>query len=170
LVIGRPVIKFVAENRGCFSPSELAAVSSDVACGLSQNLLISIGSRIMLRKNLWTDAGLVNGALGYIAGVVFTDCDRTLPNYLLIEFDGYLGPPFLPEHPKVVPIPTFKGNLEHESKNCTRIQFPIVLAWAITIHKCQGMTLDKVVIDIGKKEMAAGLTLDICGNITCTTH
>jgi len=86
LVIGRPVIKFVAENRGCFSPSELAAVSSDVACGLSQNLLISIGSRIMLRKNLWTDAGLVNGALGYIAGVVFTDHDIMLPNYLLIEF------------------------------------------------------------------------------------
>ena len=158
MVIGHPVIKFVAENCRCFSPSELAAVSSDVACGLSQNLLISIGSRIMLRKNLWTDAGLVNGALGYIAGVVFTDCDRTLPNYLLIEFDGYLGPLFLPEHPKVVPIPTFKGDFEHESKNCTRIQFPIVLAWAITIHKCQGMTLDKVVIDIGKKEMAAGLT------------
>ena len=86
MVIGHPVIKFVAENCGCFSPSELAAVSSDVACGLSQNLLISIGSRIMLRKNLWTDAGLVNGALGYIAGVVFTDRDRMLPNYLLIEF------------------------------------------------------------------------------------
>ena len=86
MVIGHPVIKFVAENHGCFSLSELAAVSSDVACGLSQNLLISIGSRIMLRKNLWTDAGLVNGALGYIAGVVFTDHDIMLPNYLLTEF------------------------------------------------------------------------------------
>ena len=70
----------------------------------------------------------MNGALGYIAGVVFTDRDRTLPNYLLIEFDGYLGPLFLPEHPKVVPIPTFKGDFEHESKNCTHIQFLIVLA------------------------------------------
>ena len=157
MVIGHPVIKFVAENCGCFSPSELAAVSSDVACGLSQNLLISIGSRIMLRKNLWTDAGLVNGALGYIAGVVFTDCDRMLPNYLLIEFDGYLGPLFLPEHLKVVPISTFKGDFEYESKNCTCIQFPIVLAWVITIHKYQEMILDKVVIDIGKKEIVAEL-------------
>ena len=158
MVIGHPVIKFIAENCGCFSPSELAAVSSDVACDLSQNLLISIGSRIILRKNLWTDAGLVNRVLGYISGVVFTDYNRMLTNYLLIEFDGYCGPPFLPEYPKVVPIPTFKGDFEHESKNCTRIQFSIVLAWAITIHKCQGMTLDKVVIDIGKKEMAAELT------------
>ena len=118
-----------------------------MACGLSQNLLIFIRSRIMLRKNLWTDAGLVNGALGYIRGIVFIDRDRRLANYLLIEFDEYSRPPFLLEHPKVVPIPTFKGDFEHESKNCTRIQFPIVLAWAITIHKCQGMTLDKAVIE-----------------------
>jgi ATP-dependent exoDNAse (exonuclease V) alpha subunit len=166
LVIGRPVIKFVAENRGCFSPFELAAIASDEACGLAQNLLISIRSRVMLRKNLWTDTGLVNGALGYICGVVFIDRDRRLANYLLIEFDEYSGPPFLPEHPKVVPIPTFKGDFEHKSKNCTRIQFPIVLAWAITIHKCQGMTLDKAVIDIGKKEMAAGLTF---AAISCPT-
>ena len=32
------------------------------------------------------------------------------------------------------------------------------LAWAITIHKAQELTLDKVVIDIGKKEFSAGLT------------
>ena len=128
MVIGHSVIKFVAENRGCFSPSELAAVSSDVACGLSQNLLISIGSRIMLRKNLWTDAGLVNGALGYIAGVVFTDCDRMLLNYLLIEFDRYFNFLFLPEHPKIVLIPIFKEDFEHELKNCMCIQFSIVLA------------------------------------------
>ena len=100
----------------------------------------------------------MNEVLGYIANVIFTDCNRMLLNYLLIKFDGYLGPLFLPEHPKIILIPIFKRDFEHELKNCTHIQFSIVLAWAITIHKCQGMTLDKVVIDIGKKEMAAGLT------------
>ena len=89
---------------------------------------------------------------------MFIEHNRLLASYLLIEFDEYCGPPFLLEHPKVIPIPTFKGDFEHDSKNCTRVQFPIMLAWAITIHKCQGMTLDNAVIDIGKKEMAAGLT------------
>ena len=31
-----------------------------------------------------------------------------------------------------------------------------------TIHKAQGLTLDKVVIDIGKKELSAGLTFVAC--------
>ena len=41
---------------------------------------------------------------------------------------------------------------------CKCMQFSIVLAWAITIHKYQGITLSKVVIDIGKKEMQNSLT------------
>ena len=32
----------------------------------------------------------------------------------------------------------------------TFTQFPINLAWAITIHKSQGLTFDKVIIDAGK--------------------
>ena len=45
---------------------------------------------------------------------------------------------------------------------CLRLQIPLKLAWAITIHNAQGLTLDKVVIDNGKKEFSAGLTFVTC--------
>ena len=40
----------------------------------------------------------------------------------------------------------------------SRLQIPVCLAWAITVHKSQGLTLPKAVIDLGKKEYAAGLS------------
>ena len=37
-------------------------------------------------------------------------------------------------------------------------QFPLKLAWAITIHKSQGLTLEKAVIDLGREAFAYGQT------------
>jgi len=45
------------------------------------------------------------------------------------------------------------GNSIHE-----RQQLPLKLAWALTIHKSQGLTLHKSWIDIGKSEATLGLT------------
>ncbi len=38
----------------------------------------------------------------------------------------------------------------------TFTQYPLMLAWAVTIHKSQGKTFERVVIDIGKGTFAHG--------------
>ena len=94
--------------------------------------------------------------------------DRTkLSDFILIEFDDYCGPAFLSSHSKYIPVPPFQGEFSHDGMACKRVQFPIVLAWAITIHKCQGMTLSKVVIDISKKEMQNSLTFIAILHVRC---
>ena len=45
------------------------------------------------------------------------------------------------------------------------VQLPLKLAWAVTIHKSQGLTLDKVVIDVGEKELSTGLTFVACSRV-----
>ena len=45
------------------------------------------------------------------------------------------------------------------SERChERQQLPLKLAWALTIHKSQGLTLPKAVIDIGKSEKTPGIS------------
>ena len=118
---------------------------------LELELLISTGSRVMLTTNLWIEAGLVNGALGFIKSIVYRlgTAPPKRPTYVTVEFDNYFGIPFDDHHPKVVPIaPLQRGRT---------FQLQLTLAWALAIHKSQGLTLPKEIIDIGPKERA-GLT------------
>ena len=46
-------------------------------------------------------------------------------------------------------------------------QYPLKLAWAVTIHKSQGKTFDKVVIDIGRGTFASGQVYVALSRCTC---
>jgi ATP-dependent exoDNAse (exonuclease V) alpha subunit len=46
----------------------------------------------------------------------------------------------------------------YKSVSCERVQFPLAVAYAITVHKSQGATLEKVTLNIADKEFQAGLT------------
>ncbi|CAN0505972.1 unnamed protein product, partial [Laminaria digitata] len=47
---------------------------------------------------------------------------------------------------------------EGGSARCFRSQLPLILAFAVTIHKSQGCSLDRVVVDIGRNERTDGQT------------
>src|SRR5204863_1405820 len=83
----------------------------------------------------------------------------SLPTVVLIEFDAYAGPAIVTaEGHKIVPIAPIRHSWKGKKETCSRLQLPICLAWAITVHKSQGLTLQKAVIDLGRKEYAAGIS------------
>ncbi|XP_057865108.2 uncharacterized protein LOC131072843 [Cryptomeria japonica] len=73
---------------------------------LDLELLISKNSRVMLNSNLWIQAGLVNGALGYIRKIVYKtgSAPPEPPTYVMVEFDSYYRMPFEDHHPNIIPI------------------------------------------------------------------
>ena len=57
------------------------------------------------------------------------------------------------------------GQVLHEVV-ATFTQYPIKLAWAVTIHKSQGQTFEKVIIDLDRGSFAPGQTYVALSRVT----
>ena len=114
-------------------------------------LVLKIGARVMFTKNNM-GAGYVNGTLGEVIGFENggdgnngESADAAAPqtaveaNPVIMTFDKKRTTPG-----------RFQWKVEEGGKVRAYVsQLPLKLAWAITIHKSQGMTLDAAVIDLG---------------------
>jgi ATP-dependent DNA helicase PIF1 len=78
---------------------------------------------------------------------------------ILIDFDDYIGPKFFPENDiKHNWIPINPLNIFSEILKMSKTNYPIRLAYALTIHKSQCQTPRKIIVNLGRKEFTLGIT------------
>ena len=126
---------------GSFLPAEqqtaLAKLDSDAP--YEPTLELCVGAQVMLLTNLNQEDGLVNGSRGIITGYSISG----LP---LVLFRGFTLPVLIDRASWWL--------ADHDTVG--RSQIPLKIAYAISIHKSQGATLDSALIDIGSKTFEYG--------------
>ena len=66
-----------------------------------------------------------------------------------------------------VPIVPSVARWENKSgRLLSQTQLPLIMAWGITIHKSQGLTLEVAVVELGHADFSAGLSFVICGHLS----
>lgn len=109
------------------------------------NLQLKVGAQVMFIKNdLSFERSYHNGKIGIVADL---DVDRVKVRF--------------PEENKTIVVEryewqniryTYNQNSKEIEEELlgTFVQYPLKLAWAITIHKSQGLTFDKAILDISQ--------------------
>ena len=148
LQIDSPAFRYIGSVNGAFSQNNLPA---------DQLLELKVGAQVMFIRND-PNKDYVNGSIGIIY-----EC---LADSIKIEI------PSSGDTTKIIEVFPYEWQnikyIMNESKEDdqkidieivgTYRQLPIKLAWAITIHKSQGKTFDRVFVDLDKGSFAHGQT------------
>jgi len=141
-----------AHVEGEFPPGQFPA---------DEELHLKIGAQVMFLRNDTTGSDgprWVNGTVGRIHAITDT---------VTVEIDDG-------DTVEVEPVTWEKIRYEYDpgTKEISHdvvaefTQFPLRLAWAVTIHKAQGRTLDEALIDLGSRVFAAGQTYVALSRLT----
>ena len=108
-------------------------------------LKIKVGAQVMLVKN---GENWVNGTLATVDKLSRTEIHIKIKDDIYkLEKEKWEKFEYKISNNKIIP-----------SVSATFVQYPLKLAWAATIHKCQGQTFDRVMIDMDYGAFAHGQT------------
>lgn len=110
---------------------------------LDRQLELKVGAQIMFIKNdISFDKNFYNGKIGFIHSLEEEEISVSFPN-----------------EKKIITIQRYEwSNIRYEIDSNTQeikekvigtfVHFPIKLAWAITVHKSQGLTFERAILDV----------------------
>ncbi len=113
-------------------------------CNVPHELELCVGAQVVLTRNLNQQERLVNGSRGVVVSLAN-------PDGPVVRFrNGY-----------ATVVAHVTAELEEKTKLLRSVKpmvtyMPLRLAYALTIHKSQGMTLDAVTIDLGNSVFSPG--------------
>jgi ATP-dependent DNA helicase PIF1 len=139
---GRPCIKYNIKYKGDLR-KQSHSKSYAKAMKLNEDLILCPGAQVVLTRNLDILHGLVNGARGTVIEI--------MPNYVTVQFV---------HRRSIVKIEYYAINAINTqmilSEPLDLAYIPLKLAWALSIHSSQGMTLDALELDLGSSIFAYG--------------
>jgi ATP-dependent exoDNAse (exonuclease V) alpha subunit len=108
-------------------------------CIAYQSLKLKVGAQVMMIKNTLQKEGIINGSLGIVKDFSIKK------SYPIVEFANSKTFTIAPEEWL---LEKFDPETRLTKVEASISQVPLILAWAITIHKSQGLTLDKISCDL----------------------
>jgi ATP-dependent exoDNAse (exonuclease V) alpha subunit len=145
-------------GRGLSAVAEVSGEFGGRAYPADERLELKVGAQVMfLRNDTGGDGRWVNGTIGEVVKISDT---------VMVEVDG--------ERHEVQPATWERYRYSYSAATKTLkkdvvaefTQFPLRLAWAVTIHKSQGKSYDRAIVDLGERSFAPGQTYVALSRIT----
>ena len=173
-----PVIRIDAEHEG-IDASEGMKLDESRFNGLAAQVELCEGARVILIHNLAVEFGLMNGTQGVVKQIVFaTGCHPRhederyrMPEAIVVDFPKYAGPTFFDDAERRTWVPILVREREDGDKHSIkRRQFPLILGWAMTPWKAQGMTLDRAIVRLTQAAASPGVAFVALSRVRHPDH
>jgi len=110
-------------------------------------LRLKVGAQVLLTRN-WAEKGLVNGSRGVVLGFAPAALTGASTLHYGVPKGSYPGVTVLFDTGAVETLGPVSSFVATRDATGTRLQIPLKLGWALTVHRSQGMTLSRAELQL----------------------